>query len=89
MARTRRRFDAAFKAKVALEAIRGFKSVFEIAKQFRVHPYQVTMWKRQLQSEAAQVRGAAGGGAVRADRAVEGRAGVAQKKSCRELVKSP
>jgi transposase len=55
MARTRRRFDAAFKAKVALEAIREFKSVSEIAKQFRVHPNQVTMWKKQLQSEAAQV----------------------------------
>jgi transposase len=57
MARTRRRFDAAFKAKVALEAIRELKTVSEIAKQFRVHPNQVTMWKKQLQTEAAQVFG--------------------------------
>lgn len=34
MARTRRRFDAGFKAKVALEAIRELKTVSEIAKQF-------------------------------------------------------
>jgi transposase len=55
MARTRRRFDAGFKAKVALEAIRELKTVSEVAKQFRVHPSQVTMWKKQLLTEAAQV----------------------------------
>src|SRR5579863_8467805 len=54
MARTRRRFDAGFKAKVALEAIKELKTVSEI-KQFRVHPNQVTLWKKQLQAEAAQV----------------------------------
>ena len=48
MARTRRRFDGKFKAKVALEAIRGLKTVSEIAKQFKVHPNQVTTWKKQL-----------------------------------------
>jgi len=48
MARTRRRFDGAFKAKVALEAIRGLKTVSEIAQQFKVHPNQVTTWKKQL-----------------------------------------
>lgn len=48
MARTRRRFDAAFKSKVALEAIRELKTISEIAKQFKVHPNQVTMWKKQL-----------------------------------------
>ena len=48
MARTRRRFDAKFKAKVALEAIRGLKTVSEIAQQFQVHPNQVTTWKKQL-----------------------------------------
>jgi putative transposase len=48
MARTRRRFDASFKSKVALEAIRGMKTISEIAKQFKIHPNQVTMWKKQL-----------------------------------------
>jgi len=55
MARTRRRFDSSFKAKVALEAIRGLKTVSEIAQQFKVHPNQVTLWKQQLLSQAAQV----------------------------------
>jgi putative transposase len=53
MARTRRRFDAGFKAKVALEAIRELKTINEIAKQFKVHPNQVTIWKKQLLTEAA------------------------------------
>jgi transposase len=48
MARTRRRFDGQFKAKVALEAIRGLKTISEIAKRFNVHPNQVTTWKKQL-----------------------------------------
>jgi transposase len=55
MARTRRRFDAGFKAKVALEAIRELKTISEVAKQFKVHPSQVTMWRKQLLTEAAQV----------------------------------
>ena len=44
--RTRRRFTAEFKAKVALEAIRGVKTVNEIAQDFGVHPTQVGQWKR-------------------------------------------
>ena len=48
MARRRRRFDAAFKAKVALEAIRGLKTISEVAMQFQLHPNQVTLWKQQL-----------------------------------------
>lgn len=102
MARTRRRFDSGFKAKVALEAVRGLKTISEIAQQFKVHPNQVTLWKKQLLAGAEQVfeggngksskseeRRARGLGVVRADRPAEGRAGVAQKKSCRELVRSP
>ena len=55
MARTRRRFEASFKAKVALEAVRGLKTIQEIAQQFQVHPNQVTLWKKQLQASAEQV----------------------------------
>ena len=55
MARTRRRFDSGFKAKVALEAIRGLKTVSEIAQQFKVHPNQVTLWKKQLLAGAEHV----------------------------------
>jgi putative transposase len=67
MARTRRRFDATFKAKVALEAIRGLKTISEIAKQFRVHPNQVTLWKKQLLSGAEQVFDTPGGQASKSD----------------------
>ena len=53
MARTRRRFDGKFKSKVALEAFRGLKTVSEIARHYKVHPNQVTTWKKQ-QLEGAQ-----------------------------------
>lgn len=45
--RTRRRFTADFKAKVALEALRGDKTIQEIASAYKVHPNQVSTWKRQ------------------------------------------
>jgi len=44
---TRRRFTSEFKARVALEALRGDKTVQEIASQYKVHPNQVSTWKRQ------------------------------------------
>jgi putative transposase len=53
MARTRRRFSAALKARVALEAIRGQKTAAELAGEHQVHPCQITQWKKQL-LEAAQ-----------------------------------
>ncbi|MEW5882432.1 MAG: transposase, partial [Pseudomonadota bacterium] len=46
--RPRRNHTAAFKAKVALEAIKGERTVTEIAQRFDVHPNQVTEWRRQL-----------------------------------------
>ena len=44
---TRRRFSDKFKAPVALEALRGDKTVQQIAAKHRLHPTQVTSWKRQ------------------------------------------
>ncbi len=44
---TRRRFTADFKAKVALEALRGDRTIQEIAAKHKVHPNQVSTWKRQ------------------------------------------
>ena len=44
---TRRRFTGDFKARVALEAFRGDKTVQEIAARHKVHPNQVGVWKRQ------------------------------------------
>jgi transposase-like protein len=48
MAGTRRRHAAAFKAKVALEAAKQVKTVAELAKTYRVHPVQISQWKKQL-----------------------------------------
>jgi len=48
MPRKRRSFSATFKSKVALDAIKGLKTVSEIAKLHQVHPTQVVLWKRQL-----------------------------------------
>jgi transposase-like protein len=49
----RNSFTSKFKAKVALEAIRGEKTLNEIAKEYGVHPTQVGQWKRELQENAA------------------------------------
>ena len=55
--RTRRNHTSTFKAKVALAAIKGEKTVSELAQQFDVHPNQITQWKSQLQEGAAAVFG--------------------------------
>ncbi len=46
--RKRQSFDKAFKAKVALEALREALTVQEIAKKYSVHPNQISLWKRQV-----------------------------------------
>ena len=49
----RKIFSSQFKAKVALEAMRGVKTVNEIAQEFGVHPTQVGLWKKELQEQAS------------------------------------
>jgi transposase len=51
MARMRKRYDGAFKAKVALEAIRGERTIAEIASDTGVHPNQIGKWKKQALEE--------------------------------------
>lgn len=46
MSTKRRQFSDAFKAKVALEAIRGVKSLAELTSEYQVHPSQITQWKK-------------------------------------------
>jgi transposase len=53
MTRKRRVFGAAFKAKVALAAVRGDKTTAQLASEFSVHTSQVTAWKKQLLEQAA------------------------------------
>ena len=55
--RPRRNHTPAFKAKVALAAIKGEKTLADLAQQFDVHPNQITHWKAQLQEGAAGVFG--------------------------------
>jgi transposase-like protein len=56
--RARRTHSPAFKVKVAVAAIRGDRTLSELAKQFDVHPNQITAWKAQLLEGAAGVFGA-------------------------------
>ena len=53
----RRRHEAAFKARVALEAMKGIKTVQQIAKEFEIHPVQVSEWKKAMTQGAAGVFG--------------------------------
>jgi transposase len=53
--KTRRRFSADFKAKVALEAIRGERTVSELAAKPELHPNKITQWKRQAIEKLAKV----------------------------------
>lgn len=55
--RPRRNHSPAFKAKVALEAIKGEQPIIEIAERFDVHPNVITKWKRQLAEGAPAVFG--------------------------------
>ena len=72
MRRPRRNHSPAFKARVALEALKGEKTVAEIAKQFDVHPHQVTAWTNELLQHAGEVFGAsAAEGAVDAEKVRE------------------
>lgn len=55
MKRKRRTHSAEFKARVALEALRGAKTVSQIAAENNLHPVQVTQWKQQMAQSAAGV----------------------------------
>ena len=61
--RARRTHNPAFKAKVALAAIRGEKTLAELAQQYDVHPNQITAWKARMLDGAAELFG---GGAAEA-----------------------
>ena len=55
--RTRRNHSPTFKAQVAMAALKGEKTLAELAQHFDVHPNQITDWKTQLQEKSSQVLG--------------------------------
>src|SRR6476659_1092604 len=91
--RPRRNHTRAFKSKVALAAVKGDRTLAQLAEQFDVHPNQITSWKAQLESGAADVSGAGGGAAAQpaidvksldakiGDCPVDGRTGVVYSRS--------
>src|SRR4026207_2221670 len=59
--RPRRNHTPVFKARVAIAAIKGDRTLAQLAEQFDVHPNQITTWKAQLESKAADAFGPGGG----------------------------
>ena len=53
--RPRRNHAPAFKARVALDALKGNQTIVELSERYQVHPNQITDWKRQLLEHAAEV----------------------------------
>ena len=53
--RPRRNHGAVFKAKVALEAMKGEQTLVELSERFQVHPNQITEWKKQLLERASEI----------------------------------
>src|ERR1700732_223138 len=59
--RPRRNHSPAFKAKVALAAVKGDRTIAQLAEHFDVHPNQITTWKSQLEASASEIFGSGGG----------------------------
>jgi len=55
MGQKRKRHGAEFKSKVALEALKGAKTVNELSSNYGVHPTQISQWKRQLQQGSREI----------------------------------
>jgi len=71
MGKKRVRHSAEFKAKVALEALKGLQTVNELAGQYHVHPTQISQWKRQVQGGARELFAGARGMGDQASEAVQ------------------
>jgi transposase-like protein len=57
MGKQRKQYSGEFKARVALEAIKGQRTVSEIASRYSVHPHQVSQWKKQAIEQMAESLG--------------------------------
>jgi transposase-like protein len=56
--KNRKQYSPDFKAKVAMEAIKGQETIAELAIRFEIHPTQITKWKRELIAGAGNIFGA-------------------------------
>ena len=91
MTTTRKQYSPKFKARVAMEAIRGEKTLSQLGSQFKVHPIQIAKWRKAALEQLPElfVDGRTRKGAewrigqrraLRGDRAAEDGTGLAQKK---------
>ena len=55
MKKTRRKFSAAFKAKVAIEALKERETLAELSKRFEVHPNMISKWKQEFLEHSTEV----------------------------------
>jgi transposase-like protein len=55
MPRKRKTFSKEFKAKVALEAIKGYKTINELSREYLVHPNAISNWKKQLLENVSEI----------------------------------
>ncbi len=53
--RTRKKYSAAFKAQIAIEAIKEVETLSEMSKRFEVHPQMISAWKREFLSRGAEI----------------------------------
>lgn len=71
MKRPRRNHSPVFKAKVALQALRGDKTLAELAQQHDIHPNQITTWKSQLLEHAPEIFGNGHSGSADSERRLQ------------------
>ncbi len=53
----RKKYSKEFKARVALDAIKGQKTISELASEYRIHPNQISQWRKKLIDESAEIFG--------------------------------
>ena len=57
MSKKRRTHSSEFKAQVGLEALKGIKTVSETAREYEIHPVQVSQWKKEIQERLPEIFG--------------------------------
>ena len=73
MVKTRKRFKAEFKAKVALRALKEHQTLNELSKEFEVHPNQISAWKQELIKRARELFAKGSSKSKDADKKLESR----------------